>query len=133
MDAGLIIPFFSEIQHGFSTTFRPPVEAGTPMINEGMKCLHDGPGIISISDDFTWQVMLSMAAGEMINRECLNAKSASQRNNISIYFPSVLMGKNHRFNSSSDTPGALIPCKSHCGEVMLARAIRPLNVGAKAA
>lgn len=157
MDAGLITPFVSSIQHVFSTMFQLPVEVGTPAIKEGTKCSHDVSGIISMSGEFTGTVVLSMpgqtavsvvslftgetfdtdsadfadAVGEIINMVCGNAKASFQRKNVSISCPSVVVGANHRVASQSDIPCVMIPCSTDCGELVLEIAIRP--VGAETA
>lgn len=159
MDAGLIAPFVSSIQHVFSTMFQLPVEVGTPSIKEGGKCTHDVSGIIAMSGEFTGTVVLSMpadtavsivalftgetistespdfadAVGEIINMVCGNAKAAFQRKNVSISCPSVVIGSNHRVSSQSDIPCVLIPCSTDCGEVALEVAIRPVTAEAASA
>jgi chemotaxis protein CheX len=159
MDAGLIAPFVSSIQHVFSTMFQLPVEVGTPSIKEGSKCSHDVSGIIGMSGEFTGTVVLSMpsqtavsivalfagetydpesadfadAVGEIINMVCGNAKASFQRKNISISCPSVVVGKNHRVASQSDIPCVLIPCTTDCGELVLEVAIRPVAAETAAA
>lgn len=159
MDAGLIAPFVSSIQHVFSTMFQLPVDVGQPAIKEGSKCTHDVSGIIGMSGEFTGTVVLSMpadtatsivalftgepadvdsadfadAVGEIINMVCGNAKAAFQRKNVSISCPSVVVGKDHRVNSQSDIPCVLIPCNTDCGEVVLEVAIRPVAVESAAA
>lgn len=152
MDAGLIAPFVSSIQHVFSTMFQLPVDVGQPTIKEGSKCSHDVSGIIGMSGEFTGTVVMSMPAdtatsivalftgepadadsadfadaiGEIINMVCGNAKAAFQRKNVSISCPSVVVGAGHRVNSQSDIPCVLIPCNTDCGEVVLEVAIRPV-------
>lgn len=159
MDAGLIAPFVSSIQHVFSTMFQLPVEVGTPALKQGNKCSHDVSGIIGMSGEFVGTVVLSMpsetavsvvalftgekyspdssdfadAVGEIINMVCGNAKAAFQRKNVSISCPSVVVGANHRVNSQSDIPCVLIPCTTDCGELVLEVAIRSVAVESAAA
>lgn len=159
MDAGLIAPFVSSIQHVFSTMFQLPVDVGQPAIKEGSKCTHDVSGIIGMSGEFTGTVVLSMPAdtatsivalftgepadadspdfadaiGEIINMVCGNAKAAFQRKNVSISCPSVVVGTGHRVNAQSDIPCVLIPCNTDCGEVVLEVAIRPVAAESAAA
>lgn len=151
MDANLIAPFISSVQHVFSTMFQLPVEVGDPSMKKGNACSHDVSGIIGMSGEFQGNVVLSMpsdtavavvalftgekydtesddfadAVGEMINMICGNAKATFQRKNVSISCPSVVVGANHRVSGQSDIPCVLIPCHTDCGELMLEVAIRP--------
>jgi chemotaxis protein CheX len=159
MDAGLIAPFVSSIQHVFSTMFQLPVSVGTPSLKQDGATSHDVSGIIGMSGEFKGTVVLSMpseaavsvvalftgetystdsadfadAVGEIINMVCGNAKAAFQRKNVSISCPSVVVGKNHRVASQSDIPCVIIPCTTDCGEMNLEVAIRPAAVEAAAA
>jgi chemotaxis protein CheX len=159
MDAGLIAPFVSSIQHVFSTMFQLPVDVGTPGLKQGAQCSHDVSGIIGMSGECVGTVVLSMpadtavsivalftgetfdanspdfadAVGEIINMVCGNAKAAFGRKNVSISCPSVVIGKGHRVNAQSDIPCVLIPCNTDCGEVVLEVAIRPVKAESAAA
>jgi chemotaxis protein CheX len=159
MDATLIAPFISSIQHVFSTMFQLPVEVGNPSIKKGSECTHDVSGIIGMSGEFQGSVVLSMpgdtavavvalftgekydtnsddfadAVGEIINMVCGNAKAAFQRKNVSISCPSVVVGPKHRVSSQSDIPCVLIPCSTDCGELVLEVAIKPVAAEAAAA
>jgi chemotaxis protein CheX len=159
VDATLIAPFISSVQHVFSTMFQLPVEVGTPSMKKGNACSHDVSGIIGMSGEFQGNVVLSMpsdtaiavitlftgekystdsddfadAVGEIINMICGNAKATFQRKNVSITCPSVVVGPNHRVTGQSDIPCVLIPCTTDCGELILEVAIRPVTAETTAA
>ncbi|MEM9372887.1 MAG: chemotaxis protein CheX [Planctomycetota bacterium] len=159
MDANLIAPFISSVQHVFSTMFQLHVEVGEPSMKKGSECSHDVSGIIGMSGEFQGNVVLSMpseaavaivalltgekfesdtddfadAVGEIINMICGNAKATFQRKNVSITCPSVVVGPNHRVTGQSDIPCVLIPCSTDCGELVLEVAIRQTATEAAAA
>ncbi len=159
MDANLIAPFITSVQHVFSTMFQLPVEVGDPSIKNTNHCSHDVSAIIGMSGEFLGNVVLSMptdtaiavvalftgekldtdsddfadAVGEIINMICGSAKASFQRKNVSISVPSVVIGPNHRVTGQSDIPCVLIPGTTDCGELVLEVAIRPASSEAAAA
>ncbi|MCH8165597.1 MAG: chemotaxis protein CheX [Planctomycetes bacterium] len=161
MDTSYVTAFIDATQIVFDTMLSMPITFGRPEVAESLPTKFDISGIIGLSGDVVGAVVLSFpketaegvvtafagaplsansddfadAIGELANMISGNAKAKFTGRSISISCPSVVIGKNHRIHTPSDSTCISIPCHSSCGEFAVEVCIREVEsaVGSQSA